>query len=55
MISIKFKNIAILKIGGVDCWWNINGINKIDAVNLLQNADLTDKRGLSNSIINIYY
>ena len=47
MMSINFNAIAILNILGVDYHCIINGICKSDAVNLLQNVHLTEKRGIS--------
>ena len=44
MMSINVKDIAILNIRGVECHCIITGICKCDAVNLLQNADLTEER-----------
>ena len=46
MISINVNQIAILNIKGAYYYCVINGINKSDAVNLLQNADLTKKKGV---------
>ena len=43
MMSINFSNIAILSIKGFDCHFIINGINKNEAINLMQNAALTRK------------
>ena len=42
-MSINLGDIAILDINGADYFYIINGIIKIDAVNLLMNADLTKK------------
>ena len=42
MKSIILKDIAILNIRGVAYRYIINGISKSDAVNFLQNADLTE-------------
>ena len=44
MMSINVKDIAILNIRGVECQCIITGICKCDAVNLLQNDDLTEER-----------
>ena len=41
-MSINFSNIAILNIKGSDCCI-ISLISKNEAMNLLQNADLTEK------------
>ena len=43
-MSINLNNIAILNIQGIDYCCIINGIGKSGAVNLLQNADLTEGR-----------
>ena len=45
MMSVNLDNIAILNIQGVDYCCIINRISKSDAVNLLQNADLTKNSG----------
>ena len=45
MMSMYPKDIAIFNIRGVDYHCIINGINKSEAVNLLQNADLRKKIG----------
>ena len=44
MISINLDDIAILNIRGVDYRCVVNGISKSKTVNLLQNADLSEKR-----------
>ena len=41
---MNLRNIAIQNIYGVDCHCIINGINKIEAINLIQNIDLIKKR-----------
>ena len=46
MISVNPNNIAILYIRGVFYRCIINGINKSDAVNLLENSNLTEGRGV---------
>ena len=43
MMSINFRNIAILNIKGSDYGCIISLISKNDAINLLENADLTEK------------
>ena len=43
MISINLNDHTILNINGVDYCGIINGISKSDAMNVLQNADLTEK------------
>ena len=45
MISINLNNIAILNIEGSDYYCIISLITKNEAVNLLQNADLTENSG----------
>ena len=42
-MSINFSNIAILNIKGSDYCCIISLISKNEAMNLLQNADLTEK------------
>ena len=44
MMSINFNNIVVLNIHIVDYCCNIYGISKSDVVNVLQNANLTEKR-----------
>ena len=44
MISMNLSNIAILNIHGVNYRCIINGISRSEAVNLLQNTDLSDKK-----------
>ena len=46
MISIDLNNIAILNICGVGYRCIINGIRKRGAANLLQNADLSEGKGV---------
>ena len=43
MISVNLSNIAILNIKGSDYRCIISLISKNEAINLLQNADLTKK------------
>ena len=45
MMSINFSDIAILNIKGSDYCCSISLISKNEAINLLQNADLTEKTG----------
>ena len=45
MISVNLSDIAILNIQGSDYGCIITSISKNEAINLLQNADLTEKRG----------
>ena len=44
-MSINLNDIAILKISFIDYQRNIYGISKDEAVNLLQNAVLSEKSG----------
>ena len=44
-MSMNLSNIAILNIQGVDYCCIISKIGKSEAINLLQNAALTRKRG----------
>ena len=46
MILINLGGIATLKIQNFNCCYIIKEISKRDAVNLLQNADLIEKRGI---------
>ena len=46
MMFVNLSNIAILNIDGADYCCIINGISKSDAVNLLQNANLNESRGV---------
>ena len=45
MMSTSPSDIAIWNISGVAYCCTINGISKSKTTNLLQNADLTEKRG----------
>ena len=45
MMSIKLNDIAILNIRSVNYCCVINEISKSEAVNLLQNADVSEKGG----------
>ena len=45
MMSTSTSDIAIWNISGVAYCCTINGISKSKTTNLLQNADLTEKRG----------
>ena len=42
-MSIILNDVDILNIHGVDYCFLINGLDKKEATNLLQNADLTEK------------
>ena len=46
MMSVNLNDIAILNRSSVDYLCIINGISKSDAVNLLQNANLIEGRGI---------
>ena len=50
MTSMKLSNVAILNIKGSDYCCTISGISKNEAINLIQNADLTEKKW---NIINV--
>ena len=54
MMSMNLSGIAILKIKGSDYRCSTSLINKNEAINLMQNADLTKKSRTSESI-KIYY
>ena len=43
---MNLSNIAILNIQAIDCYCIINGIKTSGAVNLLQNVDLNENRGI---------
>ena len=43
MMSMNFSDIAILKIKDSDYWCIISLISKNQAINLMENADLTEK------------
>ena len=43
MMSMNLSNIAILNIKGVDYCCIISGVSKGEAINLMQNIDLTKK------------
>ena len=59
MMPINFTNsghVAILDICSVDYRWIINGISKSEASNLLEKADLNEKKKLTlKIIISLYY
>ena len=44
MMSVNFSGIAIVNIKGSDYLCIINRISKSEAINLMQNFDLTKKR-----------
>ena len=43
-MSMNLSDIAILNINGVHCHCIVTGISKSQAVNLLQKADLNEKK-----------
>ena len=45
MLSMNLSNIAILNIKSVGYRYIISTISKSEAINLMQNIDLTEKRG----------
>ena len=45
MMSINLSDIAILNFKGSEYCCIISGISKNEAINLMQNADLTEKSG----------
>ena len=45
MVSIDIKNITVLNINGLDYRFIIVGICKSEAINLLKNANFSDKSG----------
>ena len=45
IMSMNLSNIFILKIKSADYYCIITGISKSEAINLLQNIDLTEKSG----------
>ena len=46
IMSMILSNIAILEIKNTDFCFIITGISKIEALNLMQNNDLTEKSGI---------
>ena len=45
MISVNISDIAVLNTHGVDYCCIIRRISKIEAINLMQNIDLSEKSG----------
>ena len=45
-MSMNLNDIAILNINGINYRFDINGVRKSEAVNLLQNADVIKKSGV---------
>ena len=54
-MSINLNEIAILNIRGVDYRCIINRIDKSEAVNFLQSANLTEERGVLSTYKNYYH
>ena len=54
MMSLKLSVIAILSINSVDYCCIITGISKYEAVNVLQKADLNEKRRILQNRINLF-
>ena len=59
-MSMKLSNITILNIKGLDYCCIISGISKNEAINLMQNADLTKKKwniiqNKYQAVVNIYF
>ena len=52
-MSINLSDAAILNIKDSDYWCNISLINKNEAVNIMQNADLTEKSRILWNIKNL--
>ena len=46
MTSLNLSDIAILKMKGSDYHCIITLLSKNEAINLMQNADLTEKNGI---------
>ena len=55
MMPIELNSITILNIHGVDYRCTISGINKSEAINLLRNADLSEKSGLLQNMHFLYH
>ena len=45
MMSMNLSNIAFLNIKGSDYCCIVSEIRKLEAINLMQNTDLTEKSG----------
>ena len=54
MMSMNLNDIVILNIRGIDYRCIINEISESEAVNLLQNVDLSEKSGSLKKIIFLY-
>ena len=46
IMSLNLNNIAILKVKNSDCPCIVSIISKSEAINLMQNIDLTEKSGI---------
>ena len=44
MLSMNFNDIVLLKVNGLDYRRIINGINKSEAIDLLKNENLNEKK-----------
>ena len=55
MISVNLSNIAILEIHVVEYHCVINEISKSEAINLMQNIDLSEKSGTLQFIKKIFF
>ena len=56
MMSKNCSDFAMLNIKSADCYCIISGISKTEAINLMQNADLTEKsEALKNTKFIIMY
>ena len=53
-MSVSLSDIAILNIEGSDYRCIISLISKNEAINLLESADLTEKKGVFKILKNIY-
>ena len=53
MMSMSLSDIAISDIKSVDYHCIISGISKSEAINIMQNIDLTKKSGKLESIKNL--
>ena len=52
MMSVNLDNVAILNMNGVNYRCILSGIRKSEAVNLLQNANLSEKKINLNKNVN---
>ena len=55
MMSMNLSDIAILNIKSADYRCIISGISKSEAINLMQNTDLTKKCGTLQNIKTYYH